>query len=291
MQQLLLESSEILCGIYLIRCESNRGEYIGSSKNIVNRCNDHLKWLQNNWYAVGSIKRDHKPYMQNSFNKYGASSFTYHIVETCDISNLLSRETYYIQTRNPTFNTVQEASRPPTHNELSPEQQQRKYNNFIVTKTKNNTFKRSPESVQKTVETKRKSGFFEQYNPERYCRMVETKRKNGTLNAPRLRLRGRKNPMHAIFMKKFMKEQISRMIPEEFKTKYYRLGILNNNCKSKMSFTNTITDETKELYAFEWHQQYGIANPQLSRVRHSQQNFIIDKEKNKWIYVKEATAV
>ena len=59
----------------------------------------------------------------------------------------------------------------------------------------------------------------------------------------------------------------------------------------KLKFKNTTTGETNELYGFEWCRQYGVAAPQLSRVRHNRQNFITDCKKNKWMHIKNIDAV
>ena len=279
-----LNSTEKLCGIYLIYCNANGGEYIGSSIDIVNRCNEHLRYLRNNWYAIDS-RYDHKPYMQNSFNKYGEDTFQYFVIEECSVESLCDRETFYIHTMRPAFNTVQEAYRAPKYSELSPEQQLRKYAKFIATKTKNNTFTPSHETIQKTTETKRKNGFFNTPNPVKYLKMIGTKRINGTLHAPHLKARGRKRPTHSAKMKIVMQQKVANMTPEQRKVYFGSPGTMNGHLKGKLQFKNETTGIVEDMYAFEWTSKYGVPPPQLSRARHGRQNFIRDNHGIRWVKI------
>lgn len=78
-----------LCGIYCIENIQNAKKYIGLSRNIKRRWFEHKSELNRN---------DHNnKYLQSSWNKYGASKFTFYIVELCEEENLSEREKYYIK--------------------------------------------------------------------------------------------------------------------------------------------------------------------------------------------------
>ncbi|MCM3387258.1 GIY-YIG nuclease family protein [Ureibacillus chungkukjangi] len=76
-------------GIYSILNKINNKIYIGSSLNIENRWNQHLRALNND---------DHKSkHLQNSFNRYGIENFEFKILEIVqDINELLTKEQKYI---------------------------------------------------------------------------------------------------------------------------------------------------------------------------------------------------
>ena len=113
--------------------------------------------------------------------------------------------------------------------------------------------------------------------------MVETKRRNGTISGYTSKNKGKLRPNHSKFMRIFMIDRIAKMTDEQFTAQYRKSGIKNHNCRPKITLKSIVTGEIKSLYAFEWHQQYGVSSPQLSRVRHNRQDFIIDRYKNKWI--------
>ncbi len=75
-----------MIGIYKITCANNQKVYIGSSKNI------HQRWAKHRHKLRKEIAN---PNMQNSYNKYGESSFIYEILETCEIENLIERESFW----------------------------------------------------------------------------------------------------------------------------------------------------------------------------------------------------
>lgn len=98
MNKLILEnliSYKNKCGIYKITI--NNKIYIGSSKNIKNRLNTHLKTLKN--------KTHHNHTMQNLYNKYGDEIY-FEIMEECLENILLIREKYYIDLLKPYINHI-----------------------------------------------------------------------------------------------------------------------------------------------------------------------------------------
>lgn len=82
-----------MSGIYRITCESNKKQYIGSTKNSFEQRKG------NHWT---SLKRgDHRnPSLQASWNKYGEESFSWEILLSCDESMLLVEEDRLIEKYN-----------------------------------------------------------------------------------------------------------------------------------------------------------------------------------------------
>lgn len=83
-------------GIYKIICKDHF--YIGSSKNLSKRLYSHIKSLKSNSH--------HNHTMQNCFNKYGIEEFWFEIIEYCDVSILIERESFYIKFLNPDINHI-----------------------------------------------------------------------------------------------------------------------------------------------------------------------------------------
>ena len=77
-----------LCGIYCIENMVNNKKYIGLSRDIRRRWNEHKSDLKNNHHA--------NIYLQREWNIYGPESFEFSIVELCDPAIICDRERYYI---------------------------------------------------------------------------------------------------------------------------------------------------------------------------------------------------
>src|ERR1039458_145551 len=60
-------------GIYSIYCIANEKQYIGSSVNIKRRFREHRSKLSRNIHTCR--------HLQNAWNKYGAESFVFNVVE------------------------------------------------------------------------------------------------------------------------------------------------------------------------------------------------------------------
>lgn len=77
----------MVCGIYKIVCRANGKIYIGQTKNMGNRKEQH-------WSAL--MRNHHKnKYLQADWNKY-KGSFAFEIVELCPMKDLNNREKFWI---------------------------------------------------------------------------------------------------------------------------------------------------------------------------------------------------
>lgn len=92
-------------GIYLIINHVNGNVYVGSSRRLASRWSAHRRGLETN-------KHD-GPGLQAAYNKYGAESFTFEVVEYCTPEVLFEREQHYIDTLKPRYNRNPIAGKPP----------------------------------------------------------------------------------------------------------------------------------------------------------------------------------
>lgn len=76
-------------GIYCVIFKQDSKLYIGSSKNVYERCCRHKTKLRQNIH-------DNK-YLQNYWNLFGENEFDFMILELCDEKNLLDREEYWFE--------------------------------------------------------------------------------------------------------------------------------------------------------------------------------------------------
>ena len=79
-----------MIGIYKITNTLNNMCYIGQSKNISKRWNNH-KSVYDNENSHG-----YNYYLYRAMRKYGIENFTFEIIEECDIDSLNEREIYWI---------------------------------------------------------------------------------------------------------------------------------------------------------------------------------------------------
>jgi len=88
--------------IYQIKNKVSGKIYIGSTKNLRGRWNTHRSELRNNKHS--------NTHLQNAFNKYGADSFEFTIIEeVSDTEDLLAREQYYLDNKDPEYNIAPDA--------------------------------------------------------------------------------------------------------------------------------------------------------------------------------------
>lgn len=88
-----MAKAQKICGVYKIINKKNGKFYIGSSKNIYKRWDQHKNDLRNNCHDNG--------HLQNAWNKYGENNFEFEIIEECDDKIQFEREQYYLNTLKP----------------------------------------------------------------------------------------------------------------------------------------------------------------------------------------------
>lgn len=93
--------------IYKITHVASVRFYIGSAVNTKARWVRHEQQLKRNQH--------HSKYLQRIYNKYGANSIKFEVIEYCDKENLLAREQYYLDTLNPVLNAHKIAGSPLGH--------------------------------------------------------------------------------------------------------------------------------------------------------------------------------
>lgn len=142
--------NSIKSGIYAIRNTYNGKMYIGSSINIKKRLISHKCNLRKGLHANKRLQR--------SYSKYGESSFEFCIIENVsDINNLLKREQEWIDKLKLCDEKHGFNIRPLVNNNLGfrhSEDTKRKLKKIVT------GVKRSPESIEKSVMTRRENGSF-----------------------------------------------------------------------------------------------------------------------------------
>lgn len=86
-------------GIYKITCRSDGRVYVGQSRNITERLNNHRSQLLKG--------KNSNVELQNAWNEYGALSFSFDVIEICppDVAILDDREIFWINQLCATDNT------------------------------------------------------------------------------------------------------------------------------------------------------------------------------------------
>jgi hypothetical protein len=82
-------------GIYGFLCRTTGKLYVGSSKNLSLRFQDHIKGSRSNVL------------LQNAINRYTLNDFVFILFEYCEPKDLISREQFYINSLSPEFNILQ----------------------------------------------------------------------------------------------------------------------------------------------------------------------------------------
>jgi len=96
----ILNDNKLKSGIYRIINIDTGESYVGSSVNITQRFRNYF----NINYLSSGAKSSR---ICRALLKYGYSKFRLEVIEYCDVSVLLERETFYIQTLKPEYNILQ----------------------------------------------------------------------------------------------------------------------------------------------------------------------------------------
>ncbi len=81
-------------GIYQITCSPTGKFYIGSTTNIYTRWHSgHRSLLRRGVH--------YNPYLQNAWNKYGEQAFSTTVLDSCDSTDLIAREQFWLDTLQP----------------------------------------------------------------------------------------------------------------------------------------------------------------------------------------------
>lgn len=85
-------------GIYKITNKTNEHCYVGQSRNIFKRWNDHSE------IAFNPNNKGYEYPLYRAMRKYGKENFTFEILEECSIEQLNEKELFWIKELAPTYN-------------------------------------------------------------------------------------------------------------------------------------------------------------------------------------------
>lgn len=87
-----------MSGVYAILNTETGEMYIGSSKDLFYRFNDHIRSLRRG--NPGNRK------LRVAVEEYGHEAFTVVVLEKCEVEFLFQRETHWISELNPEYNIL-----------------------------------------------------------------------------------------------------------------------------------------------------------------------------------------
>lgn len=105
-----------MIGIYKITNNINQHCYIGQSRNIQKRWNNHKIAVYN------KNDRGYDYPLYRAIRKYGLQNFSFEIIEECSIEELNNKEYYYIQLLSPFYNQTEGGDYQVVAKKLSYEQ-------------------------------------------------------------------------------------------------------------------------------------------------------------------------
>ena len=91
--------SQLLPGVYMVKCLINGKKYVGESIKPVSRRMHHFSN-----HTTDKSKRLTNTALQADIKLYGKDKFVFGIIEHCNENLLLERETYYINLYKPEYN-------------------------------------------------------------------------------------------------------------------------------------------------------------------------------------------
>ena len=88
----------MISAVYEIRNLVNGKRYVGSAMNLKKRRREHLGALRS--------RRHRNWHLQAAFSKYGESAFVFSVLEHTEVSQLILREQYHLDTLSPAYNIL-----------------------------------------------------------------------------------------------------------------------------------------------------------------------------------------
>lgn len=104
-----------ICGIYKITNLINKKSYIGQSRNVKRRWDEHKSRAFNPLYEGYDYP------LYRSFRKYGINNFSFDIIEVCSVEQLNEKENYWINYYSPDYNQTIGKDYQSTFQKLNPE--------------------------------------------------------------------------------------------------------------------------------------------------------------------------
>ena len=95
-------------GIYEIHCYVTKKSYIGSSKNVFGRLEEHRFSLRQGYHT------NHK--MQQEWDEYGEEAFSFEVLTLCEIAELVDQEQWFLSMGNAQYNKIWTAIQNPHWN-------------------------------------------------------------------------------------------------------------------------------------------------------------------------------
>lgn len=86
------------CGIYQITCTVSGKSYVGSSRRIYRRWNEHSYLLRRGLHK--------SPRLQQAWNKHGEANFAFSVLEECAVNELFAREQHWIDLKKRDYNSM-----------------------------------------------------------------------------------------------------------------------------------------------------------------------------------------
>ena len=130
----------VVIGVYCIVNKVNGWKYIGSSDNVIRRWNNHVSKLNRNEH--------HNRHLQRAWNKYGVDSFTFGMLEVCDIDELHEREQWNLDNWPDLYNIAPHPTAPMKGRRHTPESR-RKISKSLRGNTYTLGYKHSKETRRK----------------------------------------------------------------------------------------------------------------------------------------------
>lgn len=219
-------STGVKIGIYGIHCSENDQWYVGRSRHIYERWMHHISKLRN--------QRHKNMHLQRAFDKYSEDSFSFTILEECELDRLAEREFFWVKELNSMLNGFNSTSGGDTGDLILKEDTKEKISKSL----KNRIF--TDEHRQKLSEANRRR-FQNPREKERASRDMKSRWENGeTRNKLAAKGKKPKDPESTAIKRKMAHEKRSSRSDWKIKisntlTGRKREAPVSNDTKQKLS--------------------------------------------------------